>query len=46
MVDTTDLKSVDLNGRVGSSPTTPSSYKISKLILSFKVKLKKVYLPV
>ena len=28
MVDTTDLKSVDLIGRVGSSPTTPSYYVI------------------
>ena len=27
MVDTTDLKSVDLNSRVGSSPTTPNGKK-------------------
>ena len=30
MVDTTDLKSVDLISRVGSSPTTPN-YKLLKL---------------
>ena len=31
MVDATDLKSVDLNSRVGSSPTTPT--KIQKLAI-------------
>ena len=30
MVDTTDLKSVDSIGRVGSSPTTPK-FKVVKL---------------
>ena len=39
MVDTTDLKSVDLISRVGSSPTTPRFFQIvSKLINNRKVK--------
>ena len=32
MVDTTDLKSVDLIGREGSSPSTPSFLIYQKLI--------------
>ena len=30
MVDTTDLKSVDLNSREGSSPSTPKFKKLMK----------------
>lgn len=42
LVDATDLKSVDLFGREGSSPSFPNNFNVSKLFfdtLKNKVKL-------
>ena len=41
MVDTTDLKSVDLNSREGSSPSTPNN-GILNILLTLKVAFYKI----